>query len=188
MEFSSRAAILTAAIRSEENQLLRHRTSVVRRGFLLASLVMISSFVVALFLLYLHFRLFITELRATEMSQQAAVAAYTDEAALRQEADRFRLFIDEVNDYAIFTLDSEGRVTSWNKGAERLKGYAPSEIIGKHFSCFFSEEDIRSGQPQREMEIAATDGRYEHENWRVRKDGSRFWANTVRVPGSRPTV
>jgi PAS domain S-box-containing protein len=109
----------------------------------------------------------------------AAAEAYRREAALHHEADRFRLFIEAVNDYAIFTLDSDGRVTSWNKGAERLKGYAPSEIIGKHFSCFFPEDDARKGEPQRQLEAAARQGRYDCENWRVRKDGSRFWANIV---------
>jgi len=179
MEVSSRTALLTAAIRSEENRLLSHRTSVARRGFLLASLVVISSFLVALFLLYLHFRLLTAELRATEKTEMAAAEAYRREAALHHEADRFRLFIEAVNDYAIFTLDSDGRVTSWNKGAERLKGYAPSEIIGKHFSCFFPEDDARKGEPQRQLEAAARQGRYDCENWRVRKDGSRFWANIV---------
>lgn len=179
MEFSSRSALFTAAIRSEENRLLRHRTSVARRGFLLASLVVISSFVVALSLLYLHFRFLTAELQATEKAEMAAAEAYTREAALRHEADRFRLFIEAVNDYAIFTLDSDGRVTSWNKGAERLKGYAPSEIIGKHFSCFFPEDDIRNGEPQRQLDATAKQGRYDCENWRVRKDGSRFWANIV---------
>jgi PAS domain S-box-containing protein len=179
IEFSSRSAPLTAAIRSEENRLLSHRTSVARRGFLLASLVVISSFLVALFLLYLYFRLLTAELRASEKTEMAAAEAYRREAALHHEADRFRLFIETVNDYAIFTLDSDGRVTSWNKGAERLKGYAPSEIIGKHFSCFFPEDDARKGEPQRQLEAAARQGRYECENWRVRKDGSRFWANIV---------
>ena len=179
MELSSRSALLTAAIRSEENRLLSHRANVARRGFLLASLVVISSFVVALFLLYLHFRLLTAELRATEKAEKAAAEAYSREAALHHEADRFRLFIEAVNDYAIFTLDSDGRITSWNKGAERLKGYAPSEIIGKHFSCFFPEDDARKGEPQRQLEAAARQGRYDCENWRVRKDGSRFWANIV---------
>ena len=97
-EFSSHAAVLTAAIRSEENRLLHDRTRVARRGFLLASLVMISSFVVALLLLYFLFRRLTAQLQATEKSEQ--------------EAERFRLFIEAVNDYAIFTMDSEGHVTS----------------------------------------------------------------------------
>ena len=179
MEFSSRAAVLTGAIRSEEIRQLSDHTRVARRGFLLASLVMISSFVVALLLLYFHFHRLTTELQATEKTEQDALEGYSREAALRQEAERFRLFIEEVEDYAIFTLDPEGHVTSWNKGAERLKGYDPAEIIGKHYSCFFPEEAARSGEPQRELMTAASRGRFEEESWRVRKDGSRFWANVI---------
>lgn len=179
MEFSSRSALLAAAIRSEENHLLGHRTSAARRGYVLVRSVVISSFVVALFLLYLHFRLLQAELRATETAEHAAVDAYTREAALHQEAERFRLFVETVKDYAIFTLDSEGRVTSWNLGAERLKGYAASEIIGKKFSCFFPEDQVQMGEPQRELDAAAQEGRLEDEGWRVRRDGSRFWANVT---------
>src|SRR6202022_5154131 len=82
-------------------------------------------------------------------------------------------------DYAIFMLDREGRITSWNVGAERIKGYRAEEIIGQHFSRFYPEEDQRAGKCERELEIAARDGRFEDEDWRVRKDGSRFWANVV---------
>ena len=91
----------------------------------------------------------------------------------------FRLLTDAVKDYAIFMLDPQGKVTSWNHGAERVKGYRAAEIIGKHFSCFYPEEDVRAGKPQRELEIAAREGTYEEEGWRLRKDGSRFWANVV---------
>jgi PAS domain S-box-containing protein len=76
-------------------------------------------------------------------------------------------------------LDTQGHVSTWNTGAERIKGYKISEIIGKHFSLFYPEEDIRSGKPQRELEIAAREGRLEDEGWRLRKDGSRFWANVI---------
>jgi PAS domain S-box-containing protein len=99
--------------------------------------------------------------------------------ALRRSEERFRLLVDAVQDYAIFMLDVEGYVSSWNKGAERIKGYGISEIIGKHFSIFYPEEDIRAGKPQRELYIAAKEGRLEDEGWRLRKDGSRFWANVV---------
>jgi PAS domain S-box-containing protein len=84
-----------------------------------------------------------------------------------------------VKDYAIFMLDPQGKVTSWNRGAERLKGYRAPEIIGRHFSCFYPEEEARAGKPQRELDIAAREGTYEEEGWRLRKDGSRFWANVV---------
>ena len=99
--------------------------------------------------------------------------------ALRRSEERFRMFVEAVQEYAIFMLDEHGRVSSWNNGASRIKGYAISEIIGKHFSVFYPEEDIRSGKPQRELEIAAKEGRLEDEGWRLRKDGSRFWANVI---------
>jgi PAS domain S-box-containing protein len=99
--------------------------------------------------------------------------------ALRRSEERFRLLVDAVQDYAIFTLDTQGHISSWNTGAARIKGYGVSEIIGKHFSIFYPEEDIRSGKPPRELEIAAREGRVEDEGWRLRKDGSRFWANVI---------
>jgi PAS domain S-box-containing protein len=105
--------------------------------------------------------------------------AHTREVALRLSEERFRLLVDAVRDYAIFMLDSEGRISSWNSGAERIKGYKASEIIGQHFSCFYPEEDLKAGKPQRELEIAAEEGRVEDEGWRLRKDGSKFWANVV---------
>ena len=91
----------------------------------------------------------------------------------------YRLLIESVRDYAIFVLDPSGRVASWNIGAERLKGYRPSEIIGEHFSKFYPPEDIDSRKPQRELEIAIREGRVEDEGWRLKKDGSRFWANVI---------
>jgi PAS domain S-box-containing protein len=90
-----------------------------------------------------------------------------------------RLLIESVVDYAIFVLDSRGHILSWNLGAERLKGYEPAEIIGKHFSVFYGPEDIAAGKPARELQVAGRDGRLEDEGWRVRKDGSRFWANVI---------
>jgi PAS domain S-box-containing protein len=99
--------------------------------------------------------------------------------ALHRSEERFRLFVDAVQDYAIFTLDPQGHISSWNTGAQRIKGYGVSEIIGKHFSVFYPEEDLRSGKPARELEIAAREGRVEDEGWRLRKDGSRFWANVI---------
>ena len=92
---------------------------------------------------------------------------------------RFRILVQGVTDYAIYMLDPEGRVTNWNVGAERIKGYSPAEIIGQHFSRFYTPEDFDAGVPQRALEAARVNGRYEAEGWRVRKDGSRFWANVV---------
>lgn len=91
----------------------------------------------------------------------------------------FRLLVANVRDYAIFMLDPTGRITTWNIGAERIKGYAAAEIIGQHFSIFYPDEDVRAGKCEMELESAARDGRFEDEDWRLRKDGGRFWANVV---------
>jgi PAS domain S-box-containing protein len=101
------------------------------------------------------------------------------EEILRRHEERFRVFIEAVQDYALFMLDADGYVSTWNKGAERTKGYKASEIIGRCFSCFYPEEDIKAGKPDHNLKIAAREGRIEDEGWRVRKDGSRFWANVV---------
>src|SRR5580658_3936360 len=101
------------------------------------------------------------------------------EEALRDQEEKYRLLIDGVQDYAIFTLDPHGMVVSWNAGAERIKGYKADEIIGQNFSRFYLQSDIDQGRPKAELLVAATGGRSETEHWRVRKDGSRFWANVV---------
>src|ERR1700676_4871619 len=101
------------------------------------------------------------------------------EEALRGQEEKYRLLIDGVQDYAIFTLDPRGMVASWNAGAERIKGYKADEIIGQNFSRFYLQSDIDQGKPEEELQIAAVDGRSEIEHWRVRKDGSRFWASVV---------
>ncbi len=101
------------------------------------------------------------------------------EAQLRQSEERFRTLVERVRDYAIFGLDPEGRVTSWNIGAERLSGYRADEIIGQHFSALFTPEDIARGQPEEELRVAAAEGRHEQEAYRVRKDGSRYWADAI---------
>jgi PAS domain S-box-containing protein len=93
--------------------------------------------------------------------------------------DRYQLLIDAVQDYAIFMLDPAGRVASWNSGARKIKGYAPDEIIGRHFSVFYTPEDIAGDKPGRELALAAAQGRAEDQGWRVRRDGSRFWADVT---------
>ncbi|GAA3446236.1 PAS domain-containing sensor histidine kinase [Planomonospora venezuelensis] len=103
----------------------------------------------------------------------------TAEQALRESEERFRLLVQSVVDYAIFMLDPAGRIASWNAGAQRIKGYAAEEAIGRHFSVFYPPEDVASGKPGRELETAVVEGRLEDEGWRVRKDGTRFWANVV---------
>src|ERR1700753_3434977 len=95
---------------------------------------------------------------------------------------RYRLLVDSITDYAIYMLDAEGVVSSWNPGAQRFKGYAADEIIGRHFSTFYTEEDRAAGLPARAMATAAREGRFEREGWRVRKDGARFWAHVVIDP------
>jgi PAS domain S-box-containing protein len=101
------------------------------------------------------------------------------ERHLRESEERFRLLVANVKDYAIFMLDPQGRIASWNQGAERIKGYRAEEIIGQHFSIFYPPEDVAQSKPPRELEIATREGRFEEEGWRVRKDGSRFWASVV---------
>ena len=99
--------------------------------------------------------------------------------ALLEAERRFRILVQGVTDYAIYMLDPDGRVTNWNAGAQRIKGYAPNEIIGEHFSRFYTPEDLNAGVPKRALETARETGRYEAEGWRVRKDGTRFWASVV---------
>jgi PAS domain S-box-containing protein len=116
--------------------------------------------------------------RAGSAIENARLHTAVAEVAARSE-EALGLLIDGVRDYAILRLDPEGNVESWNKGAERIEGYRAAEIVGNHFSTFYTREDIERGHPQHELEVAARDGRYEDEGWRVRKDGSRFWANVV---------
>ena len=101
------------------------------------------------------------------------------EEALKTNEERFRLLIEGVKDYAIFMLDSDGRVMTWNKGAERIKGYHAEEILGKHLSAFYQPEDIQADRPAQALRTAVAEGRFEEEGWRLRKDGSRFWASAV---------
>ena len=101
------------------------------------------------------------------------------EDALRQSEQQFRLLIQGVTDYAIYMLSPEGIVTNWNPGAQRIKGYSPAEIVGKHFSNFYTPEDRARGMPARALETAAREGKFEAEGWRLRKDGSRFWSHVI---------
>src|SRR5215212_9039399 len=110
-----------------------------------------------------------------------------DDDAPESDEQRFRVLIEAVTDYAIYMLDPHGIVTSWNRGAQRFKGYTPDEIVGEHFSCFYTEEDRKSGLPMRALETADRHGRFEQEGWRVRKDGSRFWAHVVIDPIREPS-
>ena len=100
----------------------------------------------------------------------------------RREGDAFRLLVESTVDYAIFMLNPEGLVSSWNAGAKRIKGYEADEIIGKHFSTFYTPEAVAAGWPEHELRESERVGRFEDEGWRVRKDGSLFWANVVITP------
>jgi PAS domain S-box-containing protein len=111
----------------------------------------------------------LTERKRAEEEQAARLAA----------EERFRMLVDSVRDYALFMLDTQGRVATWNIGAARIKGYSADEIIGKHLSVFYPLDDVAAGKCEMELEGAERDGRFEDEGWRVRKDGSQFWANVV---------
>jgi PAS domain S-box-containing protein len=110
---------------------------------------------------------------------QDVTAQRAAEERLRQSEVRFRLLVENVEDYAIFMLDPDGRIASWNPGAQRIKGYTENEIVGRHFRSFYPPEVQASGHPEHELEVALREGHYEEEGWRVRKDGTHFWANVV---------
>jgi PAS domain S-box-containing protein len=128
----------------------------------------------------------VTALRGSDGTIIGYLLNITDNSAHKQIEDQMRwteesvrLMVESVTDYAIVMLDPEGRVVSWNAGAQRLKGYTAAEIVGQHFSRFYSQQDIERGAPQRDLDLATANGRFEDEAWRVRKDGSTFWANVV---------
>jgi PAS domain S-box-containing protein len=116
--------------------------------------------------------------RAVAHLQQKAQAVET-ENALRLSEERFRLLVEGVEDYAIYSMDPQGVVASWNAGARRIKGYSAKEIIGENFSRFYTPEDVKRGLPAKVLQTAREEGHYTGEGWRVRKDGSRFWSNVV---------
>jgi PAS domain S-box-containing protein len=173
------SAAATESIRAEEARLLQPRIDAAHSSSVLTGVFVVATFLVALALLYVHYVLLNRQLQARENAELLAREAHAQEAALRREGEDFRLFIDAVKDYAIFALDSTGHIRTWNEGAQRLKGYAASEIIGEHFSRFYPTEDVQRGKPLWELEVATLEGRVEDEGWRVRKDGSRFWADVV---------
>jgi PAS domain S-box-containing protein len=114
-------------------------------------------------------------------------APHAGEKAPQHGAEIYRLLVENVRDYAIFVLDPEGRVLTWNAGAEAIKGYARDEIVGQHFSKFYSSEAVQSGWPARELTLAEKEGRFADEGWRVRKDGSLFWASVIITALRDPT-
>jgi PAS domain S-box-containing protein len=116
---------------------------------------------------------------ARQRANTSALEARSHLERLRRSEERFRLVVQGVKDYAIFMLDSEGRVVTWNEGAERINGYTAKEIVGKHFSVFYTQEDVERGHAEEELRVAAEEGSYEEEGVRVRKDGSEFWASML---------
>ncbi len=104
------------------------------------------------------------------------------EQAVRASEERFRLLVEGAREYALFMLDTQGRIATWNAGAERIKGWSADEVLGRHFSVVYPEEDVRSGKPERELAEALATGRYHEEGLRVRKDGSRYWAEVIITP------
>ena len=124
---------------------------------------------------------------ARQTSDEALADRQRFEQILREKEETLRLLVTSVKDYAILMLDPQGRVTSWNEGAERIKGYRPEEIIGQHFSRFYPAEDIARGKPDEELRVATAAGRVEEEGWRIRNDGTRFWAH-VTITAMRDTA
>ena len=113
------------------------------------------------------------------MQLQDVTAEHQAQERLRRSEERFRLLVEAVEDYAIFMLDPAGHVMSWNSGAQRSQGYTADEIIGQHFRVFYPDDVAEAGHPERELEVALREGQYEEEGWRVRKDGSRYWASVL---------
>ena len=176
---AQKSAAAAGEIRRVESELLQIRVQASHKRFLLATVLVSATFSLALILLYFYYRLLSRELLFREQAEQSAHEAYLREVTFRQDEQRFRVFIQAVKDYAIYTLDAQGNVASWNEGAERLKGYSQSEVIGSNFSRFFPADYIQEGKPQRELEAATREGLTQEEGWRVRKDGTRFWASVT---------
>jgi PAS domain S-box-containing protein len=111
--------------------------------------------------------------------KQVKLQPHGEDVYALETGDFYRLLINSIQDYAIFLMDTTGVIKSWNLGAQKLKGYKPSEIIGKHFSIFYSAEDLKNGKPAMELRICNKEGHVEDEGWRIKKDGGRFWANVI---------
>jgi len=180
-----------------ETTLLKERDARAQRSSLVAKTVIVSGSFVALLVVMVALFLIGEELTGNRRVQVALVEAQTTleqrvmartreladtNERLRKSEEHQRMMVSGVKDYAIFMLDCDGRVVTWNLGAQRLKGWSAEEIVGQHFSRFYSPEEVADGLPQRELEIAKAEGQFVGEGWRVRKDGSRFWANVIITP------
>src|SRR6201997_1049701 len=160
---------IISEMKQEEEDLLKRRALEFRANTRKTSLTFSCVILVEFLLLGLVYYVF---RRDTAQRRRA-------DEALRESEERVRLLVDGVRDYAVLMLDPAGRIASWNQGAERIKGYKADEILGCHFSCFYPPEDVQNGKPEHELKTAIAEGRYEEEGWRIRKDGTRFWANVV---------
>ena len=113
------------------------------------------------------------------MRKGARVFEVEEPAVYQGDHERYRLLVDSITDYAIYMLDPGGHVVSWNAGAQRFKGYTEREVLGRHFSTFYTSEDREQGRPDWALRTATDEGRFEDEGWQQRKDGSRFWAHVI---------
>jgi PAS domain S-box-containing protein len=163
------ARTLIANMKHEEQQLLAQRLEKVGASSGRTRILIVVGNIIAFLSLFISAMVVFQEMKRR----------YEAERSLFHNEERFRLMVSGVKDYAILMLDPEGNVATWNVGAERTKGYSSEEIIGKHFSIFHEPEDVNAGKPGRLLKVAEEEGRIEDEGWRVRKDGSRFWANVV---------
>jgi PAS domain S-box-containing protein len=159
-------------MRAEEEQLLSVRERMLQTSTRLTAIGFVSVFMFEIMMFGLIYYVIRKDAKKRKRT----------ESALRESEERFRLLVNGITDYAIFRLTPTGHVASWNLGAERIKGYKQEEIVGRHFSCFYRAEESASGHCERELQMAARVGRCEDEGWRVRKDGSHFWANVVITP------
>lgn len=178
-QLSSQMESTIASMRAEEQRLLAVRDLKAQSGSREMKIVLIAGYSMA----------FLFLIAATILLRHEGRRRDAAEAILRESEERFRLMVSEVKDYGIFMLSPQGRVISWNEGAERIKGYRSEDILGRHFSQFYSREDASRGLPAELLQIAARQGRVEHEGWQVRSDGSVLWANSIitalRDPGGR---
>jgi PAS domain S-box-containing protein len=164
-----RVRMLIAEMKQEEDSLLIKRAREFQSSTRKTTLTFSSVIFLDFLLLGLVYYLLLRDISARKRAQKD----------LQGSEERFRLLVNNVRDYAILMLDPAGLIVSWNQGAQRIKGYKADEIIGQHFSRFYTREDVQKGKPELELRIAAADGRYEEEGWRVRKDGSQLLANVV---------
>ncbi|HEV8608286.1 MAG TPA: PAS domain S-box protein [Tepidisphaeraceae bacterium] len=158
-----------AELSDEEEQLLRERSAAEQHSARRAITVISSGSALALVLVAIS---------GWKIRQELAARALA-ESTLRESEERFRLLVASAKEYAILMMDPEGRIATWNAGAQRIKGYEAKEIIGQDFSCFYPAEDVQRGKPQLELARATETGQYQEDGWRVRKNGSRFWASVL---------